>query len=83
METDSDYEEQYSDSEELSDASMDSGDDDDYFDTTADTQQRKVSSDDSSNYPNLLLLHGSKAPTHTALFTPHADKVRGLDAGRY
>jgi hypothetical protein len=42
METDSDYDEQY-DSEDPSDASMDSADDDDYFDTTADTQHRKVS----------------------------------------
>ncbi len=41
METDSDYgSEQYS--EDVSDASMDDGDDDDYFDTTHDTQQRKV-----------------------------------------
>lgn len=40
METDSDCD-QYSDTEEVSDGSMDA-DDDDYFDTTADNHQRKV-----------------------------------------
>jgi hypothetical protein len=64
METDSDYEEQYSDSEEVSDASMDDGDDDDYFDTTADTQQRKVGLGGGSNHLLPVAVAWSKAPCY-------------------
>lgn len=66
MQTDSDFD-QYSDSEEVSDASMDA-DDDDYFDTTADTHQRKVRGLQ-GRIAVPLLLHGlpSKVrPTHTS-----------------
>lgn len=84
METDSDFD-QYSDTGEVSDASMDA-DDDDYFDTTADTHQRKVRGGQVCRAVLLLFAWVFQGPAHTHTHPPAAapaDQVRGPHEDRH